>query len=142
MWLCANVLRGRRTARSDFRSPHPPSRTSETYGGSQPYSAQAALHSNSSQRECLPPGDAQCPSEVNLNRRQLLGPAAATATSAQLGLIAPANTMATEPSTEQPANPPTAQTPFASVKQIDAGPLNIGYAEAGAADAPAATPKP
>jgi pimeloyl-ACP methyl ester carboxylesterase len=77
------------------------------------------------------------PSEVNLNRRHLLGAAAAAATSAPFGLIAPTNTRATEPSPGQSANPPTTQTPFSSVKQIRAGPLNVGYAEAGAGDAPA-----
>jgi pimeloyl-ACP methyl ester carboxylesterase len=76
-------------------------------------------------------------SEVNRNRRHLLGAAAATVTSAHLGLIAPENARANESTPERPANQPRTQTPFSSLKQIDAGPLNIGYAEAGARDAPA-----
>jgi pimeloyl-ACP methyl ester carboxylesterase len=74
-------------------------------------------------------------SEVNLNRRHLLGAAAATVTSAHLGLIAPESTRANESTPAPPANQPRTQTPFSSLKQIDAGPLNIGYAEAGARDA-------
>ena len=76
-------------------------------------------------------------SEVNRNRRHLLGAAAATVTSAHLGLIAPENTRANESTAVPPANQPRTQTPLSSLKQIDAGPLNIGYAEAGAHDAPA-----
>jgi pimeloyl-ACP methyl ester carboxylesterase len=76
-------------------------------------------------------------SEVNRNRRHLLGAAAATVTSAHLGLIAPENARANESTPVPPANQPRTQTPFSSLKQIDAGPLNIGYAEAGARDAPA-----
>jgi pimeloyl-ACP methyl ester carboxylesterase len=76
-------------------------------------------------------------SEVNRNRRHLLGAAAATVTSAHLGLIAPENARANESTPEPPADQPRTQTPFSSLKQIDAGPLNIGYAEAGARDAPA-----
>jgi pimeloyl-ACP methyl ester carboxylesterase len=70
--------------------------------------------------------------EVNFSRRHLLGAAAVTVTSAQLGLIAPATTRAAGPPA-QPAIQPT----FAPLKQIDAEPLKIGYAEAGASDAPA-----
>jgi pimeloyl-ACP methyl ester carboxylesterase len=59
-----------------------------------------------------------------------------TITSAQLVLIAPANTRAAGPTPAQPDTQPTTQVSFASLKQIDAEPLNIGYAEAGASDAP------
>jgi len=76
-------------------------------------------------------------SEVNRNRRHLLGAAAATVTSAHLGLIAPENARANESTPVPPADQPRTQTPFSSLKQIDAAPLNIGYAEAGAHDAPA-----
>ena len=61
--------------------------------------------------------------DTGIHRRRLLGVAAAATTVAQLGLtrLAQADTTAS----------------FTSLKQIDAGLLNVGYAEAGPADGPA-----
>jgi pimeloyl-ACP methyl ester carboxylesterase len=56
---------------------------------------------------------------IDRRRRQLLGVAAMTAASAQLGLTGPANAQV------------GTNAAFAPLKQIDAGVLNIGYAEAG-----------
>ncbi|RXZ30995.1 alpha/beta hydrolase [Oxalobacteraceae bacterium CAVE-383] len=72
---------------------------------------------------------------VNQNRRRLFGTAAATLAAAQLGMIgaAKAATGATPSSSGTASGPNTA---FASIRQIDAGQLNIGYAEAGPADGP------
>jgi pimeloyl-ACP methyl ester carboxylesterase len=75
--------------------------------------------------------------DINLHRRRFCGTAATTFAAAHLGMMGPANA---QPSKTKPANVPTTKpgthTSFASLKQIDAGVLNIGYAEAGPADGP------
>jgi pimeloyl-ACP methyl ester carboxylesterase len=68
---------------------------------------------------------------VDLRRRQFLGTAAMTAAAAQFGLLAPANAQVTLPSIGLGTN-----VSFAPLKQIDAGDLNVGYAEAGPSDGP------
>ena len=75
--------------------------------------------------------------EINHHRRRFFGAAAATIAAAQLGIVGPANAQAgkTEP-TRLPAIRPGTNTSFASLKQIDAGVLNVGYAEAGPGDGP------
>jgi pimeloyl-ACP methyl ester carboxylesterase len=65
--------------------------------------------------------------EINRHRRYFVGAAAVTAAAAQFGMIGPANA--------QPVKPGT-HASFGPLKQIDAGPLNVGYAEAGPADGP------
>jgi pimeloyl-ACP methyl ester carboxylesterase len=60
-----------------------------------------------------------------INRRYFVGAAAVTAAAAQFGMIGSANA--------QPVNAGT-HTSFGPLKQIDAGTLNIGYAESGPAD--------
>ncbi|GGF18904.1 alpha/beta hydrolase [Aliidongia dinghuensis] len=76
--------------------------------------------------------------EINLPRRRFFGAAAATLAATQLGLIgvAEAETATAKP-TRLPAVKPGAHTSFGPLKQIDAGVLNIGYAEAGLVGAPA-----
>src|SRR5581483_5854077 len=71
---------------------------------------------------------------VNRQRRALLGIAAATVAAAQLGTIAPAD--AQPKSKSLPSIKPGSNTSFAALKQIDAGLLSVGYAEAGPADGP------
>jgi len=72
-----------------------------------------------------------------MNRRQFVGAAALTAAAAQLGLIGSANAQAgTAKTKELPVIKPGTHTSFSSLKQIDAGVLNVGYAEAGPADGP------
>jgi pimeloyl-ACP methyl ester carboxylesterase len=77
-------------------------------------------------------------SEKNINhrRRDFLGVTAATFAAAQFGAIgaAGAQTMATSALS---AIKPGTNTSFARLKQIDAGLLNVGYAEDGPADGPA-----
>ena len=67
-----------------------------------------------------------------INRRRFLGTASMMIAAAQFGTLASANAQST---TENPANRPRktggTKTSFASLKQIDAGVLSIGYAEAG-----------
>jgi alpha/beta hydrolase fold len=73
--------------------------------------------------------------EIDHHRRRFLGAAAMTIAAAQFGISgsADAQTSATNP-TQLPAIKPGTNTSFASLKQIDAGLLNVGYAEAGPAD--------
>ncbi len=75
--------------------------------------------------------------EINWRRRQFVGAAASAAAVAQLGIIgsAPAQPAKTS-ATTLPAIKPGAHTLFAPLKEIDAGVLNVAYAEAGPADGP------
>jgi pimeloyl-ACP methyl ester carboxylesterase len=70
--------------------------------------------------------------DINRDRRRFLGAAAATA--AQLGMIAMADAQTTRAAL--PAIKPGTNTSFAPLRQVDAGVLNVGYAEAGPADGP------
>src|SRR5579864_4863009 len=77
------------------------------------------------------------PEDVDGHRRRFLGAAAMTLAAAQFGMIGPANAQAIKPSAKAlPAVKPGAHTSFGPLKQIDAGLLNIGYAEAGPASGP------
>ena len=72
------------------------------------------------------------------HRRHFLGTAAMTLFAAELVIIgcAEAQTSKAKPA-DVPAIEPGTNTSFGSLKQIDAGVLNVGYAEAGPADGPA-----
>jgi len=74
---------------------------------------------------------------ISLNRRRFLGAAAVTAAAAQLGAFGSLDAQA---STTLPAGAaagrPTANTSFGPLKKINAGLLNVGYAEVGPADGP------
>ena len=74
--------------------------------------------------------------DINHPRRSFIGAAAMTVAAAQLGMggSAAAQTGATKPNL--PAIKPGTNTTFTPLKQIDAGLLNVGYAEAGPADGP------
>lgn len=65
--------------------------------------------------------------EIDRRRRYFVGAAAMTFAGAQFGMIGSANAQAVKPGTH---------TSFGPLKQIDAGVLNVGYAEAGPADGP------
>ncbi len=76
--------------------------------------------------------------EINHQRRRFVGAAALSIAAAQLGMIGSANAQAGTPKPTQLSTiKPGTNTSFASLKQIDAGVLNVGYAEAGPADGPA-----
>ena len=76
--------------------------------------------------------------EINRDRRRFLTAAAMTLASAQLGVKGSADAQSTKPKAATvPAIKPGTNTSFGALKQIDAGVLNIGYAEAGAANGPA-----
>ena len=73
--------------------------------------------------------------EIDHHRRRFFGTAALTIAAAQLGMIGSVNAQPSR--TKLPAIKPGTNTSFASVKQIDAGVLNVGYAEAGPTNGPA-----
>jgi hypothetical protein len=66
---------------------------------------------------------------IDHDRRRFFGAAALTFTAAELGVIGAAQ--AETKSASPPVIKPGANTSFAPLKQVDAGVLNIGYAEAG-----------
>jgi pimeloyl-ACP methyl ester carboxylesterase len=76
--------------------------------------------------------------EVNHDRRRLLSAAAMTFAAAELGLIGiePARPEKKKPA-GTPSMRPRTSTSFGTLKQVDAGVLNVGYAEAGPAEGPA-----
>jgi pimeloyl-ACP methyl ester carboxylesterase len=75
--------------------------------------------------------------EIDQQRRRILGAAATTIAAAQLGMSGAARAQRAAPKAAQlPAIKPGTNTSFAPLKQVDAGVLNIGYAEAGPADGP------
>ena len=75
--------------------------------------------------------------DVDRHRRRFLGATAVTLAATQFGMVGPANAQAIKASAKAlPEVKRGAHTSFAPLKQIDAGPLNIGYAEAGPADGP------
>jgi pimeloyl-ACP methyl ester carboxylesterase len=73
--------------------------------------------------------------EIDAHRRHFFGGAAMAVAAAQLGVAASAPAQAAENATSA-AKPGTAAS-FAPLKQIDAGVLNVGYAEAGSDKGPA-----
>ena len=69
---------------------------------------------------------------VNRGRRRFLGAAAITVTTAaQLALVRSAGAQSTVPAIK-----PGSNTSFGPLRQIDAGALSVGYAEAGPAGGP------
>ncbi len=76
--------------------------------------------------------------ETKPNRRSFLGTAAVSIAAAQLGVFGSKNAQAgmSKPA-DADTNKPDTKASFAPLKQIDAGNLNIGYAEAGPANGPA-----
>jgi pimeloyl-ACP methyl ester carboxylesterase len=77
------------------------------------------------------------PEEINHHRRRLFGAMVMTIAAARLDMIgsAQAQSNTTNPG-RLPAIKPGTNTSFRSLKQIDAGVLNVGYAEAGPVDGP------
>jgi len=78
------------------------------------------------------------PETINRDRRRFFGAAAATIATVQFSLSGAADAQSDK---SKPANgarvKPATHTAFAALKQIEAGVLNVGYAEAGPADGPA-----
>jgi pimeloyl-ACP methyl ester carboxylesterase len=75
---------------------------------------------------------------INTDRRRFLGAAAVTLAAAELGLIDSAGARSSTPRpSEGPSRAPLPIRPFGDLKQIHAGVLDVGYAEAGPAVGPA-----
>ena len=76
--------------------------------------------------------------EIHYDRRRFLGAAVMTIAAGPLGMIgsAKAQSSKTDPTDAVTLQPGT-DTSFGSLKQIDAGLLNVGYVEAGPANGPA-----
>ena len=74
------------------------------------------------------------PEDINQDRRRFFGTAAMTIAAAQFGMIGSADAQSAK---DAAAIKPGTNTSFGPLKQIDAGLLNVGYAEAGPADGPA-----
>src|SRR5258708_6994004 len=72
--------------------------------------------------------------EINRDRRRFVATAAMAVAATQLGMIGSAAAQRVE--TKMPAIKPGTNTSFGPLKQIDAGVLNVGYAEAGPANGP------
>jgi pimeloyl-ACP methyl ester carboxylesterase len=73
--------------------------------------------------------------ELNSDRRHFFGTAAMTIAAAQLGMVAVGNAQSGNgKGANLPAIKPGTNTSFASLKKIDAGLLNVTYAEAGPSD--------
>jgi pimeloyl-ACP methyl ester carboxylesterase len=72
--------------------------------------------------------------EINQDRRRFFGSAAMAVAATQLGMIGPAAAQRME--VKVPAIKPGTNTSFGPLKQIDAGVLNVGYAETGPANGP------
>jgi len=73
--------------------------------------------------------------EINNSRRRFFGTAAMTIAAAQRGVLG--STDAKTKPADLPTVKPGTNTSFAALKQIDAGLLNVGYAEAGPSSGPA-----
>jgi len=73
--------------------------------------------------------------DIDHHRRRLFGTAALGLVAARLGMVGPANAQTNQ---MPPATRPGGNTSLGPLKQVDAGVLNIGYAEAGPADGPVA----
>ncbi len=71
---------------------------------------------------------------IDHDRRRLVGTAAFTLAAAQLGAAGFAKAEVSK--TKPPAVRPGTHASFGQLKQVDAGLLNVGYAEAGPADSP------
>jgi pimeloyl-ACP methyl ester carboxylesterase len=84
-------------------------------------------------------GTDEIPERINDQRRRFFGTAAITLAAAQFGMLGFADGQPSKTnSADATPNKTGANTSFGSLKQIDAGLLNIGYAEAGPANGPAA----
>src|SRR4051812_6201514 len=76
--------------------------------------------------------------EVSHNRRRFVGTVVKTIAAARFGLIGSADARSDEiNSAKVPATQPRTNTSFGPLKQVAAGLLNVGYAEAGPANGPA-----
>jgi pimeloyl-ACP methyl ester carboxylesterase len=76
--------------------------------------------------------------EINRDRRRFFGTAAVALAATQFALSSPAGAQSGDAKPTPPAIKPGTNTSFGPLKQIDAGVLNVGYAESGPANGPVA----
>src|SRR5580692_1099929 len=74
--------------------------------------------------------------DIDQRRRRLFGAAAMSIAVAQLGLLESAAAQTAKAASKVAAIKPGTNTSFKSIKQINAGLLNVGYAEVGPSDGP------
>ena len=75
--------------------------------------------------------------DIDYHRRRFFGTAAMSVAAVQFGMASSADAQSsTAKPADVPAIKPGTNTSFPPLKQIDAGPLNVGYAEAGPANGP------
>jgi pimeloyl-ACP methyl ester carboxylesterase len=80
----------------------------------------------------------QMSEDIDHHRRRFFGAAAMTVAAAQLAMVRSADAQSSGTrAADLPKIKPGTNTSFGALKQIDAGVLNVGYAEAGPADGPA-----
>ena len=72
--------------------------------------------------------------ETNYNRRQFIGSVAMSIAATQVGGITSVEANSSENNLPEKNSESGASASFAPIKQIDAGLLNVGYAEAGPAN--------
>jgi hypothetical protein len=78
------------------------------------------------------------PHEINHHRRRFLSTAALTMAAAQCGIISAVHAQSSPATLAARATmQPGTHTSFGALKQIEAGVLQVGYAEAGPANGPA-----
>jgi len=83
-------------------------------------------------------GTTKTPKGINLHRRRFFGTAAMSIAAAQLMLSGSADAQPSNAKlAELPKIKPGTNTSFGTLKQIDAGVLNVGYAETGSPNGPA-----
>ncbi len=83
-------------------------------------------------------GKIHMPEHIDHHRRRLFGAAAMTVAAAQLAMVRSAGAQSSRTrAADLPKIKPGTNTSFGALKQIDAGVLNVGYAEAGPGDGPA-----
>jgi pimeloyl-ACP methyl ester carboxylesterase len=82
------------------------------------------------------PGEKAMIDNINKGRRRFFGAAATAFAAARLGMVGPANGQSAKQTPNRSPTRPGAKASFAELKQIDAGVLNVGYAEAGPAGGP------
>jgi pimeloyl-ACP methyl ester carboxylesterase len=77
------------------------------------------------------------PKEVNQDRRHFLGTAITSVAAAELAIVRPASAQSAASPGAAIASQPGTNTSFGPLRQVDAGVLNVGYAESGPANGPA-----
>ena len=83
----------------------------------------------------IQPGKKSMTEDINHLRRRLVGAAALSVAATQLGVMGAAQAQSgNQAPSRLPAVSPGTHTSFASLKQVNAGVLNVGYAEVGSAD--------